>query len=921
MEFQTTIHEYWKNTICASEAALGLLSAFESMEYAMIDDAIKPLRRLVGHGRDFEKMRAYKPPPSQIQPTTIKTHRPAIQVDYDQLEPGWDRLDDNTVRVSVDNGEYITAIKVTTEQQLESIVPEIEKSDCIAIDCEFLSVKKEMPVLKLLQIAVSKEKGYAIQVDLIGQEAVTRHLKPILENEKINAVGWAYRADAMAIECYFKQIELAPVLDLQAKLKPIAVEQLSLHNAMIKFASNWKGLQAFTNVKHLRNAFNYSAEDCIWTKDPLPAKAMVYAIFDVVSLIALNEYTAEHPTETDYFWPYSVTNASGRKALDRWHRQRAIGKSSPSGNQDLLTVIDPQKKNLSETQVSSSATSNDYDDSNPDFQRQLQEAIKRSLVEAATPTVKTTNEDEPAQVSDVTSNWHENDAEDTELCEKNDWMSELSEKKTDIHFAAPPTIKHEQPSVVPDSWDSNETEHHSSPRSKSRVSSSEDSIWARSSQRYTNFQKSPRFGHSSQSYQSGNRHQSPRFGNNNNYNYNNQKTRQYSSNQRSPSVNSPSSGSSRKTFQSKPTKDIYSTELKTGNANQSGEFSWDQSKAAERAEESWKEFADKSQVLWEKKIDIDPKEIDTQPPSSSPNPQAPRQAQKFNTVAISYNNNNNEWSTTLETTNKGQSSSWEMEEERPRSMKMPMNQIPIRQRFSGPKVNNPDDLDDDDDDDDDNNTETATHLTEDLPTFVDTAYLIDSPYTLYMHKCNMPEHLQMIAIPEKDYTVAITYYKISTESRASLKALQLLIATDESADSYTIVLDQACLYPATLKDTKLGILLSNPDTKRLIWYGEQLYSDIEKQLGLTMGASQEVSSILKEGNVSKFNEAVNYYLKDWKDYDQFKEKQKARQGVQERKFSNSLWDEKNLRPAVLEYSAFSGLALYKLYEYATKLNR
>ncbi|CEG79667.1 hypothetical protein RMATCC62417_14107 [Rhizopus microsporus] len=380
MEFQTTIHEYWKNTICASEAALGLLSAFESMEYTMIDDAIKPLRRLVGHGRDFEKVKSYKPPPSQSQPTTIKTHRPAIQVDYDQLEPGWERLDDNTVRVSIDNGEHITAIKVTTEQQLKSIVPEIEKSECIAIDCEFLGVKREMPVLKLLQIAVSREKGYAIQVDLIGQEAVTRHLKPILENEKINAIGWAYRADAMAIEYYFKQIELASVLDLQAKLKPIAVEQLSLHNAMTKFAGNWKGLQAFTNIKQLRNAFNYSAEDCIWTKDPLPAKAMVYAVFDVISLIVLNEYTAEHPTEMNHFWPYSVTNASGRKALDRWHRQRAIGKSSPSGSQDLLTVIDPQKKNLSETQASSSTTSNDYDDCNPDFQLKKKNVQPEPLV-------------------------------------------------------------------------------------------------------------------------------------------------------------------------------------------------------------------------------------------------------------------------------------------------------------------------------------------------------------------------------------------------------------------------------------------------------------------------------------------------------------------------------------------------------------
>ncbi|KAG1247612.1 hypothetical protein G6F68_014128 [Rhizopus microsporus] len=120
-----------------------------------------------------------------------------------------------------------------------SIIPEIYKSQYIAIDCEFLGIKKELPVLKLLQVAVSKEKGYAIQVDLVGVQAITRHLKPVLENDDVNLIGWAYRGDAMAIECFIKDVELGSVLDLQAKLKPVAVEELSLNSAVASFATRF----------------------------------------------------------------------------------------------------------------------------------------------------------------------------------------------------------------------------------------------------------------------------------------------------------------------------------------------------------------------------------------------------------------------------------------------------------------------------------------------------------------------------------------------------------------------------------------------------------------------------------------------------------------------------------------------------------
>lgn len=334
MELQTTIHDIWKVAISASETAIGILSIFEGNEHVLIEDAIKPLRRLVQHGRTYEKMTNYQPPIAQA----AKVHKPTIQIDYNQLEPGWKKIDEATIQVPIGNGKHITAISITTEDQLKAIIPEIHASPCIAVDCEFQAIKKELPVLKLVQIAVSKEKGFAIQVDVVGIEAITRHLKPVLEDDKLNQTGWAYRADAMAIESFIKNIELATVLDLQAKLKLVTGEQLSLNNAMAKFATDWEGFEAFTKIKAYRDAFQFSAEDCIWNKHPLPPKALVYSVFDVVSLVALNESTSHYPTIDEHHWPFTVTKVANPKTVEQWHRQRAIVRNAPSGNQGILTI-------------------------------------------------------------------------------------------------------------------------------------------------------------------------------------------------------------------------------------------------------------------------------------------------------------------------------------------------------------------------------------------------------------------------------------------------------------------------------------------------------------------------------------------------------------------------------------------------------
>ena len=124
--------------------------------------------------------------------------------------------------------------------------------------------KKALPELKLLQIGVSKEKGYAIQVDKIGPNTV-----------------------------FTSKIKLSTILF-----------------SFLKF--------------------------CL-TYTPLPPRALVYAVFDVLSVIALHESTLNHETVENHYWPYTITKTESPKTIDNWHRLRAKGINSPVGGQNIVS--------------------------------------------------------------------------------------------------------------------------------------------------------------------------------------------------------------------------------------------------------------------------------------------------------------------------------------------------------------------------------------------------------------------------------------------------------------------------------------------------------------------------------------------------------------------------------------------------------
>ncbi|KAI9276012.1 hypothetical protein BY458DRAFT_506772 [Sporodiniella umbellata] len=912
MDHQISSQELWKAAIASSKTTLSLLSAFECNGNPLVGEALEPLKRLVQQEETAIKTTHTSCPSSN----TALPAKPSRSQKHDQLESNWERLSEgNGISVSLKNGGNITAIAITTEAQIEAILPEIYAADFIAVDCEFLGIKNEMPLLKLIQIAVSKQKGYAIQVDLVGLEGITKHLKPLLENESVNQVGWAYRGDAMAIENYIHDIRMAPVLDLQAKLRPIAIEELSLNTAVARYAAQWEGYDDFMLIKQFRDGFSFSLNDCVWTKNPLPARALVYSIFDVVCLFALAEAVVDHPNLEQHYWPLTVTQSLKAKALDRWHRQRVIGKQ-PSAAVVANTVAARHTPPTKKKQGSTAAPTVFYDDSNPQFQKDLEEALKKSQKEY--------------------DNWHE-DQED--IVEVDSWREELKDNPTVSHFA--PEQSQTTPDVTGSGWGDEEPvqpkqwpyERPARSASKKQTQASDKKQTPKKQAQASDEKQTPK-----KQWGDGDlaREGSPQKQQGEENSSEQQKredvaqksswgeetlpkkqpwgqepalkkqvwgdkslTPKKTSREGNPSRFSPKQPP-KTPFQAKPDRERYSADLKNRVNGQTGKFNFVENKPEELAEAKWSQFATESEGRWKRGKDSSLSNIKS---SYTPQPVTPIKKEPPNTSVNSYSLDNS------------LVDNWSLVDEQPRSMEMQMNQIPIRSRFTGPKLNNPydDGFDDDDDEEEDEDIKAAPR---DTPTFLDDLYLNDSPGYLSVHKIVTFEHLDLIVIPSTPFTAAITYHTI--KNSPTLKAIQIYLATQDKGESYTIVLDQACMLRERKKyaNTNLGYLLTSPDVKRVIWYLSYIRESVKEKLGFYIGPCIDVAHMVYAdlGKEFSFHAAVVHYLKDWPDFEQYQEKKAIQDKAASKTFGYVPWDERKLRSSVLEHSAFCGLVLYKLFQ-------
>ncbi|KAG2174882.1 hypothetical protein INT43_005944 [Umbelopsis isabellina] len=296
---QVAPHILWDTTISACSTALSLLCYYENGNYGLVNAALRPLQQLIELGSEFEKMKQIEKIPGPPQ-----THRKLRDVKRLQFDPNdkWDIINAHEIHVPLGKGEYISAILIDTEEALDAIIPDLLQAERIAIDCEFLGEKKKDPEVKCIQLAHSSRLGYTIAVDSIGSEIVLGKLQRILSSPSITRLGWAYFADARAMERLF-DITIGRTLDLQAKLREVGGQTYNLADAMTTYAKSWDGYDRFMEAKNLSSSFHFTGKECVWLQRPLSPAALVYSVFDVVSLYALHDATSLHLTSPNHYWP------------------------------------------------------------------------------------------------------------------------------------------------------------------------------------------------------------------------------------------------------------------------------------------------------------------------------------------------------------------------------------------------------------------------------------------------------------------------------------------------------------------------------------------------------------------------------------------------------------------------------------------
>ncbi|KAM3581678.1 hypothetical protein VKS41_005841 [Umbelopsis sp. WA50703] len=237
------------------------------------------------------------PGPSQAS----RRLRDVKQIQFDPNEK-WDIVSTHEIHIPLGKGQYITAMLIDTAEALDAILPDLQKAKRIAIDCEFLGEKKKDPEVKCIQLAHSSRIGYTIVIDAIGIDVVLSKLQRILASPNVMRLGWAYFADANAMERLF-DITIGRTLDLQAKLRDIGGQTFNLADAVTAYAKSWEGYERFMKAKGLSSSFHFTGKECVWLQRPLSAAALVYSVFDVVSLCALHDATALHLTSPSHYWP------------------------------------------------------------------------------------------------------------------------------------------------------------------------------------------------------------------------------------------------------------------------------------------------------------------------------------------------------------------------------------------------------------------------------------------------------------------------------------------------------------------------------------------------------------------------------------------------------------------------------------------
>lgn len=904
---------YWKNAMSVCEAAMSMLAPFENQNHTLVDAATTSLRQLLTHGKEYSRMKQYSAAAAaaetqrdrEYQPSSFK-HRPRKTIQDLGFNPreNWIIKDDRTVLVRLSDDTYVTCQAITTVEELDTILPELRKASHIAIDCEFLGLKGCTPELKVLQLAVSSTLGYALAIDRIGLQAVRERLEPILsqpqqrEEEKMNGpsaiakqerlyLGWAFRGDAQAIEAAFPGIQLPYILDLQAKLRSVAVEQLKLFNAMNRYAPNWSGLEEFNKAKQLGDTFRYTGYDCVWVQNPLPPECFVYAVFDVVSLIALHEAVDHHPTIPTHFWPETIISTLAPKALERWLRARAVAAHSPSNvrssSSNSLTLVETTvamrkdkqpirsepaaaAASSSSTATAAAAAAGGFNDNDPQFLRDMEEALRLSRQEA-----------ERQRGGDMTSGSSKQGSPSSAADEEGDatLLEEDFDGGEEAHFAT---------DVYDDTHNKRDGANPIKLGTWDTIDDDEPN-----EQRGSNNSSSNRGNHE-------------------------QRQRQQ---------------------QQHPGYDYMQQISRAMNQHASGEYSFEP--PPEQA--SWNNLAETSVSEWKRGADV---ELDWTQMEQHNTEQAastqPAETVKFHTSV--HGQQVVSWASQQQPKKIGGEDNWDTADAKPTMMQMRMNPLPkfkTKHKSKGPRVIIPDDDDfsDDDDDDDDDVSTTSDETTDDEvavqveETYKDDIFL-SGQGAIHMHLIR--NVAQLATLPRLDdkqqsLTAAITAQAHRVVTREGvpelhLKALQIYIST---GDAYTVLTDHVHALIGNnrekIQSSTIGYILTSPHVRRVMWGYQFVADELQHRLGFEPGAMIDLAvcyndNVDQDGKpVSVWDAALEFANGSFQqDLDMFRDCKHDMEGLQQRKFSSSLWDKERVPEAALRYSAMQAWLLHYIYE-------
>ncbi|KAI7853077.1 hypothetical protein BDC45DRAFT_606959 [Circinella umbellata] len=1020
-----SMHRYWQSTIQTCEAAIGLLSAFDHCDHYLVDNALGPLRQLVGRGRNYEAMKAYRPTHTTTTTTTTTTTntspsfnnnntlitsplqkqqqqqqqlRKTIQLNFNPRE-NWTIEDAHTIRVHTNNNKTnkkteIICKAIVTLEQLDAALPAIEKAPCLGLDCEFLGVKKSLPELQVLQIAISSTEGYAVMVNHIGAQAVYQKLGPILEQEFLTdqeikqgkrqddgkgrlLLGWAFKADAQAIEASFKKIKLTRVLDLQAKMQTLATEQLSLHNAMRRYCHEWNGLDEFLKAKQLGDTFQFTGPDCVWLYNPLPPEALVYAVFDVVSLVALHQETTNYPNHMNHYWPNTITSTYGRKALEKWLRQKVMSQhetiappfpSSPhqeEGNAvDFMTLVEtpaiapptPQQQQQQQHQQSikkqgkaKQITSSAWDDENPKFTADIEEAMRRSRNEY------NNNQHPHASEERIIGTLDESNGSSSSFpCETIDYNDMPAEYTNywdeDPHPLQQQQKQHikekinEQENFINDSQDEFENPPFET-TTNDRLHFAND-IYDDSNTKHKDIGQLGGWGSPDEveetNYKDNQQQQEQQHQNTNYFNIISQKFHQHAEGEFLLTM--------------RPEDQTWS---------QLAEDSKKGWKAGVDSTADWKEMARRTAKEEENQENKDDQQ---QQPSSS----------KFHTVP---HFNVGSWAY--------EKDSWDKKDEQPQIMQMPLRNFPkmkTSHRQRGPRVTNPFDYgtssDEDDssqnnsshedeesmDDTDDSNSIYGTRQQKEKDkkgmntmyqepvedTYLENDLHLEKGDIVQVHLIKNYLQLSTVEVEKKNHyhsknendnkqqeeeeemVVFITpllreIFPRDGSVEIVIKAIQLFIMP--SGQSYTLLISSLLNHMKEFRQSELGHLFVDPNVKRVVWGMSIVEHEIQEKLGFAMGRAIDLACVFTDiygtrsssdnmnnseyhetGSGMTFTKAMHLVLKNQKKnmeaYQELKQFYKSKD-----KFSGSPLDQDRLKINTVHYCAMQGWVLYELYQF------